>query len=323
MDSIDEKRIIDRIRVKTDSRYGVRPVARPIQEYISKGVINLDKPAGPTSHEVVAWVRDMLHLNKAAHSGTLDPKVSGVQPILLGDAVALSDALKNVDKEYVCLMEMHDDIAPQRLEELFFEFTGPIYQIPPMKSAVRRVLRVRNVHYLNLIEMEERSVLFRVGCEAGTYIRKLCYDIGEVFCMGAHMRELRRTRSGHFSERELYTLHELADAWAIYEESGDEEAIRKIIKPMESALSHLPSVYVVDSAVDSLCHGAPLAMPGISSFEASIHEGDLVAVFTLKSEVIMLGKALISGEEMITSKSGLAVSPYKVVMKPGIYPKMS
>jgi len=316
-----ERKLLHRVRAETDPAYGCRPIARPIEEYVRKGVVNIDKPAGPTSHEVVAWVKKILHLKKASHSGTLDPKVSGVQPILLGEGTKLSIALTKADKEYVCLMETHQLVPTKRLLEVFSEFTGDIYQIPPLKSAVQRRLRIRRIHYINLIEHEERYVLFRVGCEAGTYIRKLCYDIGEALGFGAHMRELRRIRSGTFTENSLVTLQTLQDAYMSYEE-GDEKPLRRIVRPMEEALSHLPSVYVLDSAVDALCHGAPLAAPGVVSLDASIKKGDLVGVFTLKGEVVMLGTAEMDAERMYEAESGVVVKPKRVVMKPGTYPRL-
>lgn len=312
--------MLHKMRAESNPAYGCRPVARPMKDYLRMGVVNIDKPAGPTSHEVSAWVRDMLHLERAGHVGTLDPHVSGVQPILLGDATRAALALSRIDKEYVCLMELHRSVPTSVVEQVLEEFTGEIYQMPPLKSAVKRQLRVRTIHYINLIEHEDRMVLFKVGCEAGTYIRKLCFDMGEVLGFGAHMRELRRTRSGQFSEKTVFTLHQLKDAYVAYEE-GDESDLRTVVRPVEEALTHLPAMYVRDSAVDALCRGAPLAAPGLVSVDASMKMGDLVAVYTLKGEVVALADAQMDAVSAYEAEEGIVATPRRVLMPPGTYPK--
>ncbi|MHC1570615.1 MAG: RNA-guided pseudouridylation complex pseudouridine synthase subunit Cbf5 [Methermicoccaceae archaeon] len=316
-----ERKLLHKMRVDTDPAHGCRPAARPIEQHLRMGVVNIDKPAGPTSHEVSAWVRDMLHLHRAAHVGTLDPHVSGVQPTMLGDATKAALALSRSDKEYVCLMELHRSVPTSVVEEVFREFTGDIYQMPPLKSAVKRQLRVRTIHYISLIEHEGKEVLFKVGCEAGTYIRKLCYDMGEVLGFGAHMRELRRTRCGKFTERNMCTLHELKDAYVLYEEEGDTSELTRLVRPIEEALTHLPAIYIRDSAVDALCRGAPLAAPGVVSVDASMKAHDLVAVYTLKGEVVALASAQMDAESAYSARTGIVALPRRVLMAPNTYPK--
>ncbi|MHC1593447.1 MAG: RNA-guided pseudouridylation complex pseudouridine synthase subunit Cbf5 [Methermicoccaceae archaeon] len=316
-----ERKLLHKIGAESDPAHGCRPVARPIEDYLRMGVVNIDKPAGPTSHEVSAWIRDMLHLQRAAHVGTLDPHVSGVQPTVLGDATRAALALSRVDKEYVCLMELHRSVPTSVVEELLREFTGGIYQMPPLKSAVKRQLRVRTIHYINLLEHEDRMVLFKVGCEAGTYIRKLCYDMGEVLGFGAHMRELRRTKCGQFTERSLFTLHQLKDACVLYEESEDSSELRTLVRPIEEVLTYLPSIYIKDSAVDALCRGAALAAPGVVSVDASMSVDDLVAVYTLKGEVVALANAKMDAEGALEARNGVVATPRSVLMTPDTYPK--
>jgi H/ACA ribonucleoprotein complex subunit 4 len=175
---------------------------------------------------------------------------------------------------------------------------------------------------MDILEIEGRDILFRVGCEAGTYIRKLCHDLGEVLRVGGHMVELRRTKSGSFTEDGIATLHDLKDAYTFWKEKGIEEHIRRAITPVEEAVDFLPKVVLRDSAVDSICHGAALAVPGLSQIDAEIRPGDLVAMMSLKGELIALGQAKMDTTTMLTEKSGIAVKTDRVLMRPGTYPRM-
>ena len=307
---------------KTNPDYGCDPYERPIEEHISKGVINLDKPSGPSSHEVDSWVKRILHVNKTGHGGTLDPKVTGVLPIGIDTATRVSQLLLPAGKEYVCLMTMHKEMPEDQVYEIFDQFTGKIYQTPPVKSAVKRELRVRTIYYATIYEIKGKDVLFRVGCEAGTYIRTLCHDIGEALGCGAHMAELRRTRAGPFNERndDLVNLHDLTDAYHFWVEDGDESYLRNAIKPMEVAADHLPQIFIKDSAVEAICQGAKLAAGGISMLSKGIKRRDLVAIKSLKGELVASGIALASTEEIMNADSGLVVDTNKVFMQPGVYP---
>ncbi len=306
----------------TDERFGKRPGERPIKEYIEKGVINLDKPAGPTSHEVTSWVIKILGLEKAGHSGTLDPNVTGLLPIMLGDATKAVDALLTAGKEYVCLMKLHSEVPEKEIRQVFREFTGPIFQKPSIKSAVKRETRIRNIYYLEFLEMDGENILFVVGCEAGTYIRKLCHDMGMFMGTGAHMQELRRTKSGPFRENEtLVTLFDVKDAYIEWEENKNEEFLRKVIHPMEFALSHLPKIVIRDNAVDAICHGASLAAPGALTVESGIEKGDAVAIFTLKGEAVSFGIAQMKSPDILKAATGIVASTERVFLEPGTYPK--
>ena len=306
----------------TDEKFGKRPAERPIQEYIQKGLINLDKPAGPTSHEVTSWVKKILELEKAGHSGTLDPNVTGLLPIMLGDATKAVDALLTAGKEYVCLMKLHTEVPEKIIKSVLSEFTGEIYQKPSVKSAVKRETRTRTIYYLELLEIEDKNVLFKVGCEAVTYIRKLCHDMGLALGTGAHMQELRRTKSGPFREDEtMITLHDLKDAYIEWKENNNEELLRKAVLPMEFALSHLPKLVIRDSAVDAVCHGAELAAPGILTVESGIERGDPVAVFTQKGEAVSFGLAKMKSVEILKAATGIVATTDRVLLEPGTYPK--
>jgi H/ACA ribonucleoprotein complex subunit 4 len=220
-------------------------------------------------------------------------------------------------------MRLHSQIPKNKVEKILDEFQGPIYQRPPVRSSVKRRLRTRTIYYTNFMEMDERNVLFKVGCEAGTYIRKLCYDIGEALGCGAHMQELRRTRVGPFIEDEsLVTLHDISYLFSQWQETKDENILRKFVYPMEKALQLMPKINIRDSAVDALCHGAHLTAPGVLSLDSGIKIGDTVAVFTQKGEAVTIAKAFVSSEKMLKMDHGFVAKTQRVLMPRGMYPKM-
>jgi H/ACA ribonucleoprotein complex subunit 4 len=226
-------------------------------------------------------------------------------------------------KEYVCVMKLHSQVPEDQVKKVLEEFQGTLYQRPPVRSSVKRQLRTRTIYYNNFLEMDDRNVLFRVGCEAGTYIRKLCYDIGEVLGSGAHMQELRRTRVGPFIEDEsLVTLHDISYLFSQWQETKDESLLRKFVYPMEKALELMPKINVRDSAVDALCHGAHLTAPGVLSLDSGIKIGDAVAVFTQKGEAVTMSQATVSSEKMLKMDHGFVAKTQRVMMPRGMYPKM-
>ncbi len=317
-----KREVLVRAQDMTDPSHGCEPSKRPILEHLRLGIINLDKPVGPTSHEITAWVKRILEVRRAGHGGTLDPKVSGILPTALEDATKMVQTLLPAGKEYVCVMHLHGNVPQHRLEQVLREFEGEIYQRPPLRAAVKRQLRARRIYYLELLELEGRDVLMRVGCEAGTYMRKLCFDMGEALGCGAHMRELRRTRTGPFHEDGTLTkLHEIADAYAFWREEGDEKHLRKVILPAEAAVEHLPKIVVRDGAVDALCHGASLAAPGVLTVETGISPDDLVALMSLKGELISLARATMTSKQIFEAEHGIVAKPERVVMSPGTYPR--
>jgi len=305
----------------TDEKYGCIPEHRSTEEIIQYGIINVNKPRGPTSHEVSAFVQRILHINKSGHSGTLDPKVTGCLPIALGRATKIVQALLLTGKEYVTVMHLHTKVDSHAIHTACHEFVGKIRQLPPLKSSVKRVMRTREIYYIEILEIYDQDVLFRVGCEAGTYIRKLCHDIGLKLGIGAHMAELIRTRVGPFSTDTYFSLQDITDAFYYWNTKKQDEKLRKIIQPVEHAIVHLPKIWVFDSAINSLCHGHSLAVPGISKYESEIKKNDIVAVLSLKHELICLGSAQMSSEEM-SSPKGIAVKTDRVFMLPETYPRL-
>ncbi len=316
-----ERETLIRAHDTTDPNYGCAPSKRSIREHLRLGIVNLDKPPGPTSHEIVAWVKRVLDLRRAGHGGTLDPGVSGVLPTAFEDATKIAQTLLPAGKEYICVMHLHGEVPQPRLEQILREFEGEIYQRPPLRAAVKRQLRIRKIYYIDLLEREGRDVLTRVGCEAGTYMRKLSYDVGEALGCGAHMRELRRTRTGPFKEETSVKLHDLADAYAFWREDGKENYLRETVLPMETATQHLPKIVVRDGAVDALCCGASLAAPGVLTVDTGVSPDDLIALFTLKDELVSLARATMSSKQIYEAEHGIVAKPERVMMSPGTYPR--
>jgi H/ACA ribonucleoprotein complex subunit 4 len=292
-----------------------------IHEVFRRGVFVADKPQGPTSHQVSAWVRDLVGAERAGHAGTLDPRVTGVLPIAFNEATRALDAMLVGDKEYVGILELHQDVPDDRLHAMLRRFVGPIYQTPPVRSAVKREMRVRTIHGLEFLERDGRLVLFRTRCESGTYIRTLANDIGEALGVGGHLADLRRTRTGPFPEAMARPLTDLQDAVATWRETGDDATLRRLILPMERMLAHLPKVVMKDTAVDAICHGANLMVPGVASMDPSIHKGGLVALFTAKGEGVALAHAELSPSQVESAKKGVVADTERVLMEPGTYPK--
>jgi len=250
--------------------------------------------------------------------------VTGILPITLEDSTKIVQALLYSGKEYVCVMKLHGDAEEQQVKKVLSEFEDEIYQRPPLRSSVKRQLRTRRIYYIDYLEINQRNVLFKVGCEGGTYIRKLCYDIGEIIGVGAHMQELRRTRAGPLTENDKrkVTLHEVAYWFAEWQEKKEEQTLKKFIQPMENALALLPRIIVRDSAVDALCHGANLTAPGVLSIDSGITMGSVTSVFSLKGEAIALAKASLTTEETLKLDHGTVATLLRVVMPRGTYPQV-
>ncbi len=246
--------------------------------------------------------------------------MTGVLPVALQDSTKIVDVLLKAGKEYVCLMHLHKEVDKQKLIETMQSFIGKTMQLPPIRSAIKRQLRQREIYYIELLEIDQKEVLFRIGCEAGFYIRKYCHDLGKKLNVNAHMSQLIRTKAGPFKFEDSFSLHDLKDAYEYYKK-GEDKYIRKIIQPKEAAIIHLPKVWVFDTTVDSLCHGANLSIPGISRLTSDIKKDDIVAILTLKEELICISKALESSKDILEKERGLAFKTNRVFLKPGTYPK--
>jgi H/ACA ribonucleoprotein complex subunit 4 len=319
--SLKSRKRLMKTTATTNPHYGKPPGNRTVRELLNNGFITVDKPSGPSSHQVVAWVKEMLEIEKAGHGGTLDPAVTGVLPVALGDAARALQVLLVAGKEYVALMRLHKPVDEKRIREVCQSFVGKISQMPPLRSAVKRMLRTREVYYLEILEIQGTEVLFRVGCEAGTYIRTLCVDIGKKLGCGAQLMELRRTRVGNITEDVAVSLQDVKDAYLFWKEDNDETAFRGTIVPMERLLEVVPNIIVRDSAVDALCHGANLAIPGVVELDEMI-AGEIAAVRSLKGEGVALVKMQIASVQVIEKDTGMCASLERVLMNKGTYPSI-
>jgi len=316
-----KREILIKREAETGAKYGCPPNERKIQELLDYGVINLNKPKGPTSHMASDYVQKILHIEKAGHGGSLDPAVTGILPVATCRATRIVQALLTAGKEYVCIMHLHKPVPKEELEKALKEFTGKITQMPPVKSAVVRREREREVYYLDILEIDGQDVLFRMGSQAGTYVRKLCHDVGKRLKVGAHMAELIRTKAGPFREKDWVSLQDLEDAYSFWKEKNNEKFLRYCIKPVEFAVQHLPKIWIQDSAVDTVCHGASLNVPGVVKIESGIDKDNIVAIMSLKDELVALGTAVMTAQQIMTEQKGLCVKIAKVFMLPGTYPK--
>ncbi|MCW1296311.1 MAG: RNA-guided pseudouridylation complex pseudouridine synthase subunit Cbf5 [Candidatus Parvarchaeota archaeon] len=319
----DKDKIIVKKEEETDPSYGSDPNDRDIINHIRNGFINLDKIAGPTSHQVTYYVKKILNIDKAGHAGTLDPAVTGILPIALENSCKVLKALLLCGKEYVCLMHVHKDKDAEEIKKVMQSFVGKIKQVPPVRSHVKRVLREREIYYINILEIKDRDVLFRVGCESGTYIRKLCDQIGKKLGTGAHMVELRRTKVGQFNEDyHLVKLEDLQLAYYLWRKECDEKFLRYCILPCEFAVEHLKKIWISDNAVDPICTGAQLAIPGVVKFNNEIKRNELIAIMTLKDELVAIARSNMTSEEIQKNKKGIVCSLERVIMKKGTYPSL-
>lgn len=231
---------------------------KSIDSLIKFGIILINKPSGPTSFTVSDFVRKELELNKTSHFGTLDPQVSGVLPIALGRACRLAGFFLGENKTYIGILRTHEEISMANLQKIINEnFIGRIKQLPPRKSAVKRAIREREVVSFKILEKQGKDFLFETEVQGGTYIRKLCSDLGELIG-GAHMLELRRIKAGIFSEDKIFSLYEFEKAVKEYK-IGNLENLEKMIIPAEKAIKeNLEFVEVKKKSLKKLLTGKPI-----------------------------------------------------------------
>ena len=305
--------------------HGCSPLRRDLPTYVSSGVINLDKPSNPSSHEVVAWLRRILRVEKTGHSGTLDPKVTGCLIVCIDRATRLVKSQQGAGKEYVAVLRLHDSIPdPTKLPRVLETLTGALFQRPPLISAVKRQLRIRTIYESKLLEFDNdrHLAVFWVSCEAGTYIRTLCVHIGLLLGVGGHMQELRRVRSGALNENEgMVTMHDVLDAQWLFDQHRDESYLRYAIRPLETLLVGYKRIVVKDSAVNAVCYGAKLMIPGLLRYEADIGVDEEVVLMTTKGEAIALGIAQMNTVDMSTCDHGIVAKVKRCIMERDTYPR--
>lgn len=304
---------------------GCSPLKRPTEEYVRSGFINLDKPSNPSSHEVVAWIKRILRVEKTGHSGTLDPKVTGCLIVCIEKATRLVKSQQGAGKEYVCIFELHNPVEDERKVRLCLEgIKGAMFQRPPLISAVKRQLRIRTVYDVNMLEYdkEKNMGIFWVSCEAGTYIRTMCVHLGLFLGVGGHMRELRRVRSGIQSEKEgMVTMHDVLDAQWVYDNQKDDTYLRCAVRPLELLLTAHKRIIIKDSAVCAVCHGAKVLLPGVLRYEDGIEVGQEIVIVSTKGEAVALAIAQMTTAVMATCDHGVCAKLKRVIMERDTYPR--
>lgn len=319
----------DRLNVRTGHYTpipsGYSPLKRPLTEYLKYGVLNLDKPANPSSHEVVAWIKRLLRVEKTGHSGTLDPKVTGNLIVCIDRATRLVKSQQGAGKEYVCIARLHSAVPDvTKVARALETLTGAVFQRPPLISAVKRQLRIRTIYESKLLEYdaERHLVVFWISCEAGTYVRTMCVHLGLLLGVGSHMQELRRVRSGIMGEKDnMVSMHDVMDAQWVYDNYRDETYLRRVVMPLEVLLTSYKRLVVKDSAVNAICYGAKLMIPGLLRFENDIDNGEEVVLMTTKGEAIALGIAEMTTAVMATCDHGVVAKIKRVVMDRDTYPR--
>jgi tRNA pseudouridine55 synthase len=290
---------------------------RPRSKSARDGLLVVDKPAGWTSHDVVAKMRTVLGIRKIGHVGTLDPDATGLLPLCVGQATRIVEYLLDVPKTYRVRMKLGEEtdtedasgtilqsrdldglIEPQ-IDEMISRFQGEILQTPPQYSAIKKNGR-RLYKYARegkKVQIEPRKVIiheiydrmldlpyisFYVRCSSGTYIRSLCRDIGDGLAVGAHMTDLRRTECVHFSEQDAYPLSALIGMDQI-------EVLSKLV-PMDLPLVHLEAVTVKDQAIPNVLHGRPLTQEDLVEDTKELKIGAIIRIYDAQGTFVAIGK---------------------------------
>jgi H/ACA ribonucleoprotein complex subunit 4 len=285
------------------------------------GVILVDKPPGPSSHQLASWARDILGLKRLGHGGTLDPFATGALTLLLGKATRLTEVVLSGNKTYIAILKIDSSISSKQVEEVLERFSGEVYNVPPLESAVKIRVRTRVIQEIKLLESDQEDGLHTVSvsCQAGTYIRTLARDIGLMLGTPCVLSELHRHSTGSFEQSSLCTMQQLADA-AMLAEEGDEEALCRLIAPVERILGSIPGVWVRDSAIASICHGAPLAVPGVVSLDSDMSPGDKTVIWSSKGEAVAVGEMIVGSSDVPNMTEGELIKPKIVLMDKDEYP---
>jgi H/ACA ribonucleoprotein complex subunit 4 len=305
----------------TEAKYGCAPEDRTIEQLLEGGWILLDKPSGPSSHQLAAWAREMLGVEKLGHGGTLDPFATGGLVLLSGSATRLTGRVLKGDKMYICVIRLPSDVNDEALSGAISNLKGRIHNVPPKESAVKVQVRQRSINSFDIVDRDDRILLCKIDCEAGTYVRTLTRDLGLLLDGEVELLELRRGRSGPYSEDDAITMHQLSDAIHLWKQHDQPAAMKKILLPVESLLEGIPQITIKDGAASALSHGAPLASPGIVGIAHDVMRGDEVAIMSLKGEIVCLGTMSVNGSDVPNMNGGEVARPNLVLMPPETYPK--
>lgn len=280
---------------------------KPIEELIQFSILNMDKPAGPTSFSVDDYIRKSLGIKKTSHFGTLDPMVGGVLPVALGRACKLMEYFIHSTKTYVGIMHLHQDIDEKKLKEEIKNFTGKIKQTPPLRSRVKREERERTVYEFEILEKDEKEVLFRVKCEAGTYVRTLVHNLGNNIG-GAHMTELRRVQASIFPETDKSFIS-LYDFDRALEElkKGNEGLLREVLIPGEIISKVLPVVKIKsDKEIIKKLYNGFAVIEEYLEEKIKLEKDTKIAVF---SQEVFIGVYIVTSSDKLIAKPEFVCKP--------------
>jgi len=311
------------------------------------GVLNIRKPLGWTSHDVVGRLRRVLGFKKIGHGGTLDPAATGVLPILLGKGTRISDFLMSWDKEYAGILRLGQEtdtqdatgkiiqefptahVTEEMIRRVMGKFQGEIQQVPPMYSAVKvdgrplykaaragkvvdRPPRRVTIHQLEVLGVQGQDVSFRVVCSKGTYIRTLCEDIGRELGAGGHLQSLERVRVGPLQVSQACSLEELqANATDDVQSSG-------AFLSLDEALNGLREIVVDSALVSRVLNGATIPFPNqVEQEVASDRSKQLDLLFRVKDP---LGRLLGLGRYALSpgAESDAQLCMVKVLAEPSL-----
>ena len=286
----------------------------------SSGFILIDKPHGPTSHQITAWIRDSLGLKRLGHGGTLDPFATGVLPMMYGKAVRLTSMILEHDKEYIALFRFSSEIDEGNIKNCIKRLSGKIFNTPPEISAVKVQVRTRKIHEAELLEIEGKQALIRISCEAGTYIRTYAKDMGLILGKKCDLIELRRTKSGKFEEGSCVSLSQFADAIWKWKNMSNPGALQKILYPLNELLSETPQIVIASGAISAIAHGAPLMRPGIISASKKIEKDKRISLIKPTGEIVAIAKSLVNADDIEMMESGIVAHPEIVFVQTEDHP---
>lgn len=306
---------------KTDDAFGSVPDERTLEQRLASGFILVDKPAGPTSHQLAAWARDLLGLDRLGHGGTLDPFATGVLPLMAGRCMKITNKILKHKKTYIAVFRFRSMPDEDDLKTTIASMTGRIYNVPPEVSAVKVQVRTRTIHAFELLDVQGNDAIARITCDAGTYIRTMARDMGLMLNTPVSLKELRREESGMFDLNDCVTMDQLADAVWLWKECGQEEALMAIVHPIEKLLVDVPRCQIKDSAVAALAYGAPLLLPGVISIPKGLKKGTELMVASLKEEAVGFVKLKADSNEIVSMESGEIARPSMVLIDTDVYPR--
>ena len=315
-----QKIIIDSTAV-TDSNHGAPIWQRSIEERLDAGLILVDKPSGPTSHQVASWAKEILGIDHLAHGGTLDPFATGLLTLMTGRGRRLTSQVLGHDKEYVGVLKVGGDGDMNSLRDAIHTLRGEIYNVPPSESAVKVQVRTRRIRSFEVLDTDERLAAIRVACDAGTYIRTLARDLGLMIDSPIKLVELRRTRSGRFTEDHCVPMEDLVDAVYLWKEGGDASAMLKLLSPIDVLMDGRAGLVIKDGAVAAVAHGAPLTRPGIQAIQGEFESDEEIVLWSMKGEVVALAIATRGTAEIPGIKAGEVAKPSLVLLQSDIYPR--